>query len=116
MLPEEDAVSDVGQQAQYPSDPEADQLRLAYAPERNRERGEVWRQRNVVPGQKVEQQRHGKRYDDRAQSHREQDLLAPVREHGSPSRAGGGSWWPACRGLSRPRSRPDAARTALRPA
>ena len=29
MLPQEDAVSHVGQQTQHPGDPEADQLRLA---------------------------------------------------------------------------------------
>jgi len=73
VLAEQHAVAGVADQAERPGDAQADEPRLAHAPEGEHERDEIGHQAQVAPGKEVEEQRQGERGDDGARARRNQD-------------------------------------------
>ncbi len=110
VLAEQHAVAGIDQQAERPAGGQAYEARLAHAPEGEHQRDEIGRQRQVRPGQEVEQQRAGEGGDDGAHAHRQQDGLRAVRTHRHPSSSPVPSSRPCDRARRpRPRGRPAAA-------
>src|SRR5215813_3711063 len=85
MLAEQHAVAGVDQQADTPGDAQADQARLAHAPEGEDQRDEVGREAQVFPRQEVEQQRDRERGRDGADPGRPQDVLRLAAKRHQPS-------------------------------
>src|SRR6185503_12003384 len=80
MLPEQDPVAGVDQQADHPGDTEADEARLAYAPEGEDQGHEVGHQPQVLPREEIQQQRDRERSRNRADARRAKDMLRSTSE------------------------------------